>query len=138
MATKKVRRRRPQRHINVDRIPEVAESHEPWAANTIARTANMVFGGAEVLTVGMLRLTSRLVTSTLTGVIAVGTQAGVLAVDAVRDAIGDATDVARAVAARAETPGRGRAPAGTRRRLTTRRLELRRPQPVTQLSQPAA
>ena len=138
MATKKNRRRRSPRHINAERIPEVAEPREPWAADAIARTANMLFGGVEVLTVGVLRLSSRLVTSTLTGVIAAGTQAGVLAIDAVRDTISDTTAMARAVAARAETPGQGRAPGRTRRRLPARQVALRRPQPVTPLPQRAA
>jgi hypothetical protein len=138
MATKKNRRRRLVRSVNMDRVPDTAAPHEAWATDAITRTATMVFGGAEVLTVGLLRFSSRLVTSALTGAIAVGTQAGALAVDAVQEAISDARDVARDVAARAGTPGQGRVPAGTRRRVSAPRAEERHTQPVTELSPPAA
>jgi hypothetical protein len=138
MATKKTRRRRPERTKSMDRVPDAAEPREPWAAGAIARTANVVFGGLEVLTVGVLRLSSRLVTNALTGAITVGAQAGALAVHTVREAVSDATEVARDVAGRAGTPHPGRPPAGARRRASARRAAAGRPQPVTELTQPAA
>src|SRR5262245_7820814 len=138
MANKKHRRRRAVRLVNTGRVPDAAEPREPGAAHAVARTATMVFGGAEVLTIGLLRLSGRLVTSSLVGAITVATQAGALAVDAVRGAISDATEVAREVTVRAGTPGQGRAPAGARRRVSARRAEERHAQPVTALSPPAA
>jgi hypothetical protein len=137
MASKKNRRRRPIQAVNLARVPDTAEPHEPQATDAIERTATMVFGAAEVLTVGLLRFSSRLVTSALTGALAVGTTTAALAVDAVQEAISEAREVARDVAARAGTPGQGRVPARTRRR-SARGAEEGHAQAVTELSRPAA